>query len=179
MLCSSLLLGLEAGEEVGQARGGAGHRGQLVVAILAVAAAAIRPGLTAIIAGGALSAGGPLGTGLALGVVLGSVLTGGFALLIDALLLGLLRGDLLGDLGMLLEGRFLPGEGDTLGLGVDLQDLAADDVADLQLVMRPSMVGSRATKAPKGTMRTTLPSTMEPTGYFSPAMVQGLGWSCL
>ena len=44
---------------------------------------------------------------------------------------------------------------------------------------RPSRPGSSSTNAPKVVMRTTLPSTTLPTGYFSPATVQGRGWVCL
>ena len=40
---------------------------------------------------------------------------------------------------------------------------------------RPSMPGSSSTKAPNVVMRTTLPVTTAPAGYFSGAISQGLG----
>ena len=51
--------------------------------------------------------------------------------------------------------------------------------AHWEMCTRPSRPGSSSTKAPKVVMRTTLPSTMEPTGYFSPATVHGRGRVCL
>ena len=48
--------------------------------------------------------------------------------------------------------------------------------AHWEMWTRPSRPGSSSTNAPNVVMRTTLPSTMESTGYFSSATSHG--WGC-
>ena len=116
------------------------YRRQFIFAILAVATAAV-----AAVTRGTIAAGSTrcalrtFGTLLRLLSLLGLLrlallLTLFLPLRILAIALGLLGGELLGKGGVLFEERFLAAEADALGLGADLENLAANHIANLELI---------------------------------------------
>ena len=102
--------------------------------------------------------------------------------------LGLFGLELFGQFGILLQQGFPAAEADALGFGVDLEHLAAHNVAHLELILHLRNAAHAkmrnvdeavdgafpAPRTRQGTMRTTCPPE-EPTGVFAVGQSPGLG----